>query len=405
MKRIKATVWLLGLLSLGIVKAQYSHFDAALGLQHADITTADIDNDGDLDIVASGVTTEGGVQVPKSYIWMNNNGAYQLQGTTNGASYYQNPIFEPDLADPTVIRGGDGWFYAYGTENTWTDDVSHLVPVVRSKNLIQWQYVRDAFASRPTWKTTGGGIWAPDVTYMNSRYYMFYSMSTWGDSNPGIGMAISNTPAGPFTDQGKVFDSSTIGVNNSIDPFFFQTQVGDTTKSYLFWGSFSGIYGIELSSNYKTTVGQKFKIAGNAFEASYIVERNNKFYFFGSVGSCCDGVNSQYHVNVAVANSLKGPYYDKNGNTIINDGQVGSPFLSGSQSLGWVGPGHNSKIVTDDNGNDYFIYHAIDINKPTLPGGATRRPIMMDKITWINGWPEISGGVPSKGLRVAPVIK
>lgn len=383
--------------------AQYIHFDAGIGMQHADITTADIDNDGDMDIIASGVVTEGGAQVAKSVIYMNNNGVYEQQGATTGATSYQNPVFEPDVADPTVVRGGDGWFYAYGTENTWTDGVHHTVPVIKSKNLVQWQFVKDAFVNRPAWRTDGG-IWAPDVTYMNSRYYMFYSISTWGDSNPGIGLAISNYPAGPFVDQGKVFDSNTIGVSNSIDPFFFQTGSGTTLKSYLFWGSFNGIYGIELSANYKTTVGEKFKIAGNAFEASYIFEKDGKFYFFGSTGSCCDGVNSQYRVNVAVATNLKGPYYDKNGNAILNDGQFGSTFLAGSQSAGWVGPGHNSRIITDDAGNNYFLYHAIDVNKPLLPGGATRRPLLMDKITWINGWPEIPGGIPSKGLRTAPTI-
>ena len=90
--------------------AQYHHFDAALGLQHADVTTADIDNDGDLDIISSGVTKEGTVTVAKSFVYINNNGAYELQGTGKGATYYQNPIFEPDLADPTVIRAADGWF-------------------------------------------------------------------------------------------------------------------------------------------------------------------------------------------------------------------------------------------------------------------------------------------------------
>lgn len=389
--------------SVSFAAAQYSHFDASVGMKHADITAVDIDNDGDLDIIASGVAIENGIEVPKSVIYVNNDGMYQLQGSTKGPTMYQNPVFEPDLADPTVVRGGDGWFYAYGTENRWTDGVHRLVPVVRSKNLVQWQYVGDAFVSRPTWKSAGG-IWAPDVTYMNNRYYMYYSISTWGDSNPGIGLAVSNYPAGPFIDQGKVFDSNSIGVTNSIDPFFIQTGSGETLKSYLFWGSFFGIYGIELDSNFKTTVGEKFKIAGNAFEAVYIYQKDGKFYFFGSSGTCCAGVNSQYRVHVAVANNIKGPYYDKNGNTIINDGQFGTTFLSGSQSVGWVGPGHNSKIITDDAGNDYFLYHAIDVTKPLLPGGATRRPKLMDKISWINGWPEIPGGVPSKGLRTAPVL-
>jgi arabinan endo-1,5-alpha-L-arabinosidase len=110
-------------------------------------------------------------------------------------------------------------------------------------------------------------------------------------------------------------------------------------------------------------------------------------------------------VNVAVSTNMKGPYYDKNSTAILNDGQFGSPFLSGSQAAGWVGPGHNSKIVTDDAGNDYFLYHAIDVSKPLLPGGATRRPLMMDKIIWSNGWPVIPGGTPGKGVQIAPVIK
>jgi len=403
MNSIRLILLSMAMSSFCFVSAQFSHFDASAGMQHADITTADIDNDGDLDIIASGVVTENSVEVAKSVIYINNNGAYEQQSTTKGAVSYQNPVFEPDVADPTVIRGGDGWFYAYGTENTWTDGVHHLIPVIKSKNLIQWQFVKDAFTTRPTWKSEGG-IWAPDVSYVNGRYYMFYSVSTWGDSNPGIGLAISNYPAGPFIDQGKVFDSNSIGVSNSIDPFFIQTGSDTTLKSYLFWGSFNGIYGIELATNFKTTVGNKFKIAGNAFEAAYIREKDGKFYFFGSSGSCCDGVNSQYQVNVAVASDIKGPYVDKNGNAILNDGQFGSTFLSGSQSAGWVGPGHNSKIVTDDAGSDYFLYHAIDVSKPLLPGGATRRPLMMDKITWLNGWPVIPGAVPSKGLRSAPVI-
>lgn len=390
------------IISTGLM-AQYHHFDAALGLQHADVTTADIDNDGDLDIIASGVTKEGTVTVAKSFVYINNNGAYELQGTGKGATYYQNPIFEPDLADPTVIRAADGWFYAYGTQNTWPDGVNHLVPIVKSKNLIQWQFVGNAFNSRPSWKSAGG-IWAPDVTYTLGKYYMFYSVSTWGDANPGIGLAIADSPAGPFVDQGKLFDSQSIGVSNSIDPFLFQTTVADTLQNYLFWGSFFGIYGIQLSSDLKSTVGAKFKIAGNAFEAPYIFEKDGKFYFFGSLGTCCDGVNSQYHVNMAVATSPKGPFRDKAGNSILGDGQAGSQFLVGNKNIGWVGPGHNSKIVTDDAGNHYFIYHAINVDKPNLPNGATRRPILMDKINWVSGWPYIISNIPGKGLLKAPVI-
>ena len=320
---------------------------------------------------------------------------------TAADTLYQNPLFEPDLADPTILRAADGWFYAYGTENDWSVGIHRIVPIIKSKNLKKWEYVTDAFATKPAWKTAGG-VWAPDVTFVKSKYYMYYSVSTWGDANPGIGMAIADLPFGPFVDQGKVFDAQSIGVANSIDPFFIQTGVGRNNKSYLFWGSFQGIYGTELSADFKTAVGTKFKIAGNAFEATYIQEKNGKFYFFGSSGSCCEGAQSQYHVSVAMASDIKGPYLDQAGNDIIKDGQEGTLFLSGSTDWGWVGPGHNAEVVTDDRGNDFFIYHAIEVKNPLLPGGATRRPLMMDPIKWLNEWPSIQDGKPSKTQQVAP---
>ncbi|MDP4240151.1 MAG: family 43 glycosylhydrolase [Bacteroidota bacterium] len=323
---------------------------------------------------------------------------------TAADTLYQNPVFEPDLADPTIVRAPDGMFYAYGTENEWTLGIERVVPIVKSKNLVNWEYVTDAFPNRPIWKTAGG-IWAPDVHFINSKYYMYYAISTWGDSNPGIGLAISDLPYGPFVDQGKVFDSNSIGVGNSIDPCFIQIGSGRLKHNYLFWGSFKGIYGIELSADLKTPVGTKFQIANSNFEAAHIEFKNNKYYFFGSLGNCCEGLDSKYHVAVAVATDIHGPYLDILGNDINGVGQEGTLFLSGDKSIGWVGPGHNAGLVTDDNGNDYFIYHAIDITKPLLPNGATRRPLLIDRIKWVNGWPQIHNGVPSNTLQPMPYFK
>jgi len=323
---------------------------------------------------------------------------------TAADTLYQNPIFEPDMADPSVVRGADGWFYAYGTENSWSAGIHRIVPIIKSKSLKKWEYVADAFTVKPSWKKEGG-VWAPDVTFVNSKYYMYYSVSTWGDSNPGIGLAISDLPYGPFVDQGKVLDSQSTGVSNSIDPFFIQTGLGRNKKSYLFWGSFQGIYGTELSADFKTPVGAKFKIAGNSFEATFIMEKNGKFFFFGSSGSCCEGADSQYHVGVASATDIKGPYLDQAGNAILANGQEGTLLISGNREWGWVGPGHNAEVMTDDRGNDFFIYHAIEVKNPLLVGGATRRPLMMDQLKWVNEWPVIEGGKPSKTQQIAPYFE
>ncbi|MDQ0257242.1 beta-xylosidase [Evansella vedderi] len=187
---------------------------------------------------------------------------------------YQNPVFEPVIADPSIIKAEDGFYYVYGTEDNWGDGMgSRVVPIVRSENLVDWEYVGEAFHEKPSWKEDGG-IWAPDIVYYNDMYYLYYSQSTWGDPNPAIGVAISETPQGPFEDQGKLFDSQEIGVNNSIDPQMF---LDDDGTPYLFWGSWYGIWGIELSEDGFDYVGEKFQIASTDFEAPYIIKRDDYY--------------------------------------------------------------------------------------------------------------------------------
>lgn len=130
---------------------------------------------------------------------------------------YRNPVFEPVLADPAVIRGKDGLFYAYGTQDDWADGKgSRLVPILQSSDLVHWKVAGNAFAEKPAWKDDGG-IWAPDISYFNGKYYLYYAVSVWADPNPGIGVATSDTPAGPFQDHGELFTSDKIGVGNSIE--------------------------------------------------------------------------------------------------------------------------------------------------------------------------------------------
>ena len=313
---------------------------------------------------------------------------------------YVNPVFTPVLADPSVLKEGE-YFYAYGTEDNWGSEGGHkLVPIVRSRNLVDWEFVNNAFQVKPTWKDSGG-IWAPDVAKVGEEYFMYYSYSTWGDPNPGIGLAIAQSPEGPFIDQGKLFLSQEVGVDNSIDAFYIEEE----GKKYLFWGSFHGIYAIALSDDGKAIQGEKIKIGHTHLEASYVLKKNGKFIYFGSEGSCCNGANSTYRVRVAISENILGPYLDKNGNNIA-DGNFGELILRGNEvSYGFAGPGHNGHIMTDDEGNDWLLYHAIPKNNPLLQNGASRRPLMLDKITWDGDWPTIETGMPSVSSRPAPIFK
>jgi len=312
---------------------------------------------------------------------------------------YSNPVFTPVLADPSVIRADDGSFYAYGTEDDWGDgEGPRQTPIIRSRDLVKWDYVGEAFAgagSRPDWKQQGF-LWAPDIARIGKRYVLYYSLSVWGDPNPGIGVATADSPEGPFSDRGKILDSRGSGVANSIDPMFYVDQ----GKPYLFWGSFNGIYGIRLTPDGMATTGKKFRIAGNAYEAPYIIRRNGAYWFFGSLGSCCEFENSTYHVAVGRADRLRGPYVDAEG-TDLRDGE-GTLLLDKSERF--VGPGHNA-VVHDDAGDDWIVYHAIEDDNPTLPSGANRRPMLIDPLVWTDGWPTVKDQSPSQHAVPAPVIR
>jgi len=303
-----------------------------------------------------------------------------------------------------VIKGTDGWYYGYGTEDDWGDGKgSRLVPVVRSLDLVKWTVVGNALANKPSWKGAGG-IWAVDVVSVNNLYHMYYSFSLWADANPAMGLAVANSPAGPFVDKGKLFFSEEIGVPNTIDPHYHE----EGGKKYLFFGSYSsqatqGTYAVELTDDgfAVKNLHNKIKIAAGDFEAVMIHKRNNYYYFFGSKGGCCDGASSTYNVRVARSENLLGPYLDQAGNDIAQRGN-GTLLLQGDAKF--AGPGHTSNIITDKKGTDWLFYHAIDKMNPKVTSGATRRMLMLDKIDWVGNWPVIANGVPSRDTNAGPEL-
>ena len=113
--------------------------------------------------------------------------------------------------------------------------------------MVVWEFVGTAFTeqTRPNFEPQGN-IWAPDINRIGNKYVLYYSMSEWGGEwTCGIGCAVSDRPDGPFKDNGMMFRSNGIKVQNSIDPFYIE----DDGHKYLFWGSFRGVYAIELSED------------------------------------------------------------------------------------------------------------------------------------------------------------
>jgi len=296
--------------------------------------------------------------------------------------FYTNPVINRSTPDPTVIRAEDGYFYLYATE-----DIRNI-PIYRSKDLVYWNFVNTVFVgnTRPTFEPNGG-LWAPDINYINGKYVLYYAMSVWGgEYTCGIGVAVANSAEGPFTDLGKLFRSNEIGVTNSIDPFYIE----DNGRKYLFWGSFHGIYYIELSDDglylKDPVLPQPQKVAGSAFEGTYIYKKDNYYYLFASVGSCCNGINSTYKLVVGRSTSLTGPYQDKNGNLMLNNG---CSVVVGPNNR-FVGNGHCSEIIQDDMGNDWIFFHGWDTFNPD-----NGRVLLLSQIKWNDeNWPYVNGDSP-----------
>lgn len=309
-------------------------------------------------------------------------------GSLRAKETYTNPIINRSLPDPTVLRDADGTYWLYATEDI------HNTPIYRSTNLVDWEFMGTAFtdSSRPK-MVSGGGIWAPEINYINGKYVLYYSKSVWGGTwTCGIGAATSDHPAGPFTDHGKLFISDEIGVENSIDQFFYS----EDGHNYLFWGSFHGIYAIELTEDGLSVKegAQKVQVASGFMEGTCVVKRGDFYYLIGSNGSCCEGANSTYKVVVNRSRNLLGPYTNRNRASALKGNY--SNMLIGSSKV--VGPGHNSRFVQDDAGQDWIIYHGYLRSDPD-----NGRVTFMDPIVWTNGWPTVKNGHPSTSCQ-RPVI-
>jgi arabinan endo-1,5-alpha-L-arabinosidase len=326
--------------------------------------------------------------------------------------------------DPAIIRGqqpGDSSWYMYCTTNpiNGTDRNTsgrlnvHLLPMLQSRDLIHWTYAGDALTERPSWVAPFGSLWAPDIQFFNSRYYLYYTanITLLPERGSAIGVATSASPTGPWTDSGTpVVEPQMMPPDGKTRRWVYDPAVvtDDTGQRYLFYGSFvGGISARRLSADglHTDPTSETQVTAANRYEGVSVVRHDNFYYLFASAGECCIGALSGYSVFVGRATDLPGPYMDRDGVPMLVDQVGGTPVLSANGNR-WVGPGHNT-VFTDRAGQDWFLYHAIDRDNPYFDGTTTtRRPMLLDPLDWIDGWPVVRGGLgPSDTPQSVPAAQ
>jgi arabinan endo-1,5-alpha-L-arabinosidase len=298
-----------------------------------------------------------------------------------GAAYPNPQAVTGNIApvhDPSMIKAAGGYLlFATGgaIEQRASGDLIDFTPTT----LVY------AFAALPAWTaayTNGTDLWAPDASFNNGQYFLYFAASTFGSSKSAIGLATSSTGApGTWMDSGAaVLTSSTCAGSNAIDPAFISDASGNW---WLAFGSFfNGINMIQLDTgtgkplDSSPTCYSLAQRTGTAIEGSTVYLHDGMYYLFASVDVCCQGVNSTYHIIVGRSSVPTGPYIDRGGISMTQGG--GTILLATHGNI--IGPGGQG--VLHDTDGDVLVYHYYDGNNGGTP------TLGLNILGWTSdGWP------------------
>ena len=295
--------------------------------------------------------------------------------------------------DPVLIKEKDT-YYIFCTGNG--------ISVYSSPDLQRWRKEAPVFSRPPEWAVRTipgfkGHIWAPDISFHNGRYYLYYAVSAFGKNTSCIGLAVNTTldprsPGYKWEDKGMVIQSVPgRDMWNAIDP---NLVFDDQDTPWLSFGSFwDGIKLVKLQDNLQAiaepqewyTIARRPRdfstpdtSAGNgAIEAPFIFRKGKYYYLFVSRDYCCQGEKSTYKVVVGRSEKVQGPYLDKQQQPLQLDGGT---LVAEGDGVNWYGAGHNA--VFSNSGKDYIVLHGYDAKD------RGRSKLIIEEISWDpDGWP------------------
>ncbi|MBQ7573080.1 MAG: family 43 glycosylhydrolase [Clostridia bacterium] len=297
------------------------------------------------------------------------NGNPELGFDTNGNIMY--------AGDPAATVIGDTVYLIAG-HDTATGDGYQMPNWVcyTSKDMTNWEYKGVVMnATDISWRSDNTSAWASQMVEYNGKYYLYFC--TWDKTSSGkqsIGVAVANSPTGPYTDAlGKPLVSGSFTAPessgwNDIDPTVLIDTVDGVEHRYLAWGN-GKYYICELNEDmtsvkdldgdtqivmHKDVLERKIKSMGSGVytEAPWLYKRDNKYYLFYAQ-------NWREEMAYAMCDTPMGRYDFK---------QIIMPPTATSNT--------NHPSVIDFNGKTYFIYH-----NGMLPyGSGFRRSICISEL-------------------------
>lgn len=316
--------------------------------------------------------------------------------------------------DPTAVRDDQGVYWLFSTDADADGPLRDSgAQIRRSTDLVAWEYVGCALDGVPgpaRAHAAAEGLWAPDVvrieTPTGTEWRMYYSASSFGSRTSAIGLAVAPHPRGPWEDRGIVVatDHDRDG-HNAIDA----QLVIDGDRHHLVYGSFfGGLHMFEVdpatgfalnapapapgrhgapASSPGVLIARRPRSVDTAIEGPFILPRPGGGW---ALIVSYDSLVCTYHVRVAVAEDLYGPYVDPAGHAMTDldadPTQVGLTVLASHRldgARGILAPGHAS--VLTEPGHQVLVHHTRFVETPL------QHEVQVRRLVWTHGgWPLVS---------------
>lgn len=296
-----------------------------------------------------------------------------------------NPVLPGFHADPEILYSRQtGKYYIYSTSDGYAHWGGWYLTAYSSTDLKSWTpegVVLDLRSPQVTW--ANGNAWAPAIEEKlidgKYKYFLYYSGNAADNSGKQIGVAIGDSPTGPFKDLGHpLVSQSPTGRGQQIDVDVFTDPTSG--KSYLYWGN-GYMAGAELNDDMVSIKDETLTVMTpqggtlktHAYrEAPYVFFRHGVYYVLWSVD---DTGSPNYHVAYGTSDSPLGPI------------QVAkSPIvLIQNADKEVYGPAHNAVIRKPGTDEWYIVYHRINkhfLDKDKGPG--YHREVCIDRMEFNN---------------------
>ncbi len=300
------------------------------------------------------------------------------------------------VLDPSIICRGST-YYAFSTDVAGFPATGNL-PIHCSQDQVNWRTCGSIFpAGMPAWvkqKIPGVmGLWAPDISYFNGQYHVYYNGSLLHTQQSVIGLVTNATlaaadPDYKWVDRGLVLESNPGDDFNALDPTILVDSEGSVWLTY---GSYFGgitqrqidpATGLLLASNpTRYDLATRPGVPHNPIEGASLVRHGAFYYLFVSVDYCCeaDVASNDYKQAVGRSSSPHGPFVEEVGTPMLDGG--GTVLIQGDDH--WGAPGGGTAYLDEVNGDSLIIFHAHNLADSGHPYQ------WIKKLEWVNDWPVI----------------